>query len=58
MKQQTDRGRKEVEMEERGQSNVEYKELGVQKKASEEASGLICWSIFHGRQAIIGCWTG
>ena len=34
-------------MEERQQSDIEYKELGVQRKTGKETSGLICWSIFH-----------
>jgi len=34
-------------MEERKQSIVEYKELGVQRKAGEEANRPTCWSIFH-----------
>ena len=48
MKQWTDRERKEVEKwKKREQNNVEYKELGVEKKTSKEASRSICWSIFY-----------
>ena len=43
------RQRKEMNggVKERRQSNIEYKELGVQRKTSEKTSGLICGSIFY-----------
>jgi len=34
-------------MEERRQSNVEYKIFGVQRTTSKEISEPICWSIYY-----------
>ena len=46
MKQQADRERKKG-IEKRWQSDAEYKRLSIQRTTSKEASGLICWSIYH-----------
>ena len=34
-------------MKQREQSNVKYKEFGIQRETSEETSGLICQPIFY-----------
>ena len=42
-------------MEEEWQGDVEYKRLSVQEKTSIEASGSICWSIYHWQGSFYQC---